>query len=107
MFLSGWGNNDPDDTVLKGLELEIISNGRCESKLNRIIRYSLMCTSGADKAGGCEERGGAPLTHNGILIGILSYSSYVCDLGKPSVFTRISAYLDWIEENSDVNITRS
>ena len=34
------------------------------------------------------------------LIGIVSYGSATCQGGFPVVMTRVSAYLDWISNNS-------
>lgn len=46
----------------------------------------------------CYGDSGGPLVANGKLIGIVSRGK-PCAQGVPDVFTRISAHVDWIDEN--------
>lgn len=38
------------------------------------------------------------------IIGIVSYGSATCETGHPPVMTRVTSYLDWIENNSGVRL---
>lgn len=40
------------------------------------------------------------LSGRNTLIGIVSYGSATCEGGMPVAMTRVSAYLDWISNNS-------
>lgn len=40
------------------------------------------------------------LSGRNTLVGIVSYGSATCEGGYPVVMTRVSAYLDWISNNS-------
>lgn len=49
------------------------------------------------------------LSRNGqnIQVGIVSFGlSLGCELGWPTVFTRVTSYLDWIESNSGIVIAQ-
>lgn len=46
---------------------------------------------------------GGPLNYNGVTIGITSFgASAGCEAGYPDAFTRVSAYLDWIQTQTGV-----
>ncbi|XP_058457232.1 collagenase-like [Malaya genurostris] len=113
----GWGqfdgsNNSP---VLRFGRSQIISNLACTLSLptNTIVDEHI-CTEGfssADNRGApCPGDAGAPLTivdADGITtqVGVFSFNSALgCNSGRATVFTRMSAYLNWIGENSDVVI---
>jgi len=32
-------------------------------------------------------------------VGLVSFGASTCGIGKPGVYTKITAYLDWIEKN--------
>lgn len=54
--------------------------------------------------GVCNGDSGGALVSEGLQVGITSFNYQSCEAGKPSVFTRISEFTQWIQENSDVVI---
>ncbi|XP_055619549.1 collagenase-like [Toxorhynchites rutilus septentrionalis] len=114
----GWGRfgegNSLSD-VLRFGRSQVISNLACRVSLpTSQILDAHICTAGFSQnpiqGSPCPGDSGSPLTivdADGITtqIGVFSYNSVLgCDSGRAAVFTRMSAYLDWIGENSDVVI---
>ncbi|KFB47104.1 hypothetical protein ZHAS_00015151 [Anopheles sinensis] len=83
----------------------VITNTSCLVSFPLYLRSTNICTSTDDGAACVGDEGGpVTVTENGqtILIGVHSYSfSWGCERGWPSVHTRVTDYLDWIEANSD------
>ena len=55
----------------------------------------------------CHGDGGNPLVENGRLIGIALWDvpeNVPCAIGNPNQFTRVSSYIDWIENHVNVSI---
>ncbi|XP_056641904.1 brachyurin-like isoform X1 [Diorhabda sublineata] len=107
--VAGWGitrNSQSGVTpTLRYITPYIISNADCknvDSGYDAVILDTLMCTSGESNRGTCSGDSGGPLAVNGIQVGIVSFGSDDCEAGKPSVFTRVTKYADWIMQNSDV-----
>ncbi|XP_062540752.1 transmembrane protease serine 9-like [Armigeres subalbatus] len=114
----GWGrfgDGTSNSDVLRFGRSQVITNLSCRLSLptNSILDEHI-CTEGLDTTAGrgspCQGDSGAPLTvvdADGIttLVGVFSFHSILgCDGGRAAVFTRISAYLDWIQNNSDIVI---
>ncbi|XP_063919495.1 brachyurin-like [Zophobas morio] len=107
--ISGWGATDYVDdsmsSVLNYVNVKVITNRSCRLVFGGLVVDSMVCTSGLNHASTCLGDNGGPLVVNGVLVGIASYYSEGCgDLEAPSGFTRVTSFLDWIEENSDVVI---
>lgn len=63
-----------------------------------------VCTSGYRNKGTCNGDSGGPLSLDGVVIALTSFGTDLCEVCSPSVYTRVVNYLDWIAENSDVEI---
>ncbi|XP_058457231.1 collagenase-like [Malaya genurostris] len=114
----GWGrfgNGTSNSEELRFGRSQVITNLACRiSLVTSTILDEHICTAGTDDDAGngspCQGDSGAPLTivdADGITtqIGVFSFHSTLgCNSGRAAVFTRMSAYLNWIEENSDVVI---
>ncbi|XP_058065999.1 collagenase-like [Anopheles bellator] len=109
----GWGrfgSGISNSAELRFGRAEVLTNLACRINLptNTILDVH-MCTDGAASSP-CAGDNGAPLTivdADGITtqIGVFSFNSILgCDAGRAAVYTRLSAYLGWIGENSDVVI---
>lgn len=104
-LLSGWGKTTGDSdtsSVLMNVNLTVITNQQCEYEFFPPMDFSMLCTSGLGPKGGCNGDSGGPLTVDNVQIGIVSFGDSKCTVGNPTVFTRVSSFRDWLEENSDI-----
>ncbi|XP_050096691.1 collagenase-like [Anopheles aquasalis] len=109
----GWGRfgeGTANSDALRFGRAQIISTLACRISLptNTIVDEHV-CTDGANSSP-CQGDFGAPLTivdADGITtqIGVFSFISILgCESGRAAVHTRMSSYLTWIGQNSDVEI---
>ncbi|XP_052860766.1 serine protease 1-like [Anopheles cruzii] len=109
---AGWGNlgrreNEPIPIQNLHFAIDSVStNFRCGLS-HTFIRDTHICTF-TDNGGACngDEGGPVTVTESGrtFLVGIHSFhfsGLFGCDRGRPSVHTRITEYLGWIQQNSD------
>ncbi|XP_013198619.2 collagenase-like [Amyelois transitella] len=82
--------------------LTVISNEECGIFYGELITDSLVCTSGLDGRGPCGGDSGGPVFYGDeefTLIGVVSFgAAYGCEAGFPSSHTRVTAFLQWINE---------
>jgi len=111
-FLTGWGKmggfEDGIANVLQQVQTSGISREDCEGlwKLwGFSIKDSHFCLW-TGRGGACQGDSGGPAVcekdGKWILAGITSGGSPVCNVKRPSIYTRVSFYRDWISENSDL-----
>lgn len=112
--LSGFGRTDdvpgsPASDVLMFTNNPVLTNANCRAQLEPFsIQPQHICLSGAGGRGACHWDSGGPLTvqeDDGqiIQIGITSFVlGGMCSTEIPTGFARISFFLDWIAEHSDV-----
>ncbi|XP_053687235.1 serine protease 1-like [Sabethes cyaneus] len=111
----GWGNTgnrDNEPLPLNDLQFAhgaVISNTVCGLS-HSFIRDGHICT-GTDDGGPCDGDEGGPIYADvdgeKLVIGIHSFhfsGIRGCDRGRSAVNTRLTEYLDWIGENTDVEI---
>lgn len=109
----GWGSMGPGSDFTDDLRFaraQVISQLSCSINLpTSTILNEHVCTDGAGNSP-CAGDYGGPLTIVDVdgqttQIGVFSFNSVLgCTLGRPAVYTRMSSYLDWIGQNSDVII---
>lgn len=117
--LSGWGRYGTDSVSssisdrLQYVNLIVIPNRECAQTFGASIRSTNVCTRGSSKAGGpvgaCNgDSGGAlvvPDSGRYIQVGIVSFgTSLGCNLQYPSAFTRVTPYLRWISDKTNIAI---
>ncbi|KAK5640446.1 hypothetical protein RI129_011257 [Pyrocoelia pectoralis] len=99
--LSGWGRlNYPGEIPdqLQHINLKTLTTKECVERLNDDSVDDLqVCTLTYRGEGACKGDSGGPLVVNK-QIGIVSFG-YPCAQGYPDVYTRVSAYKGWINEN--------
>lgn len=103
--LTGWGSTSTSliptsPNILQEVRKPIVPYDTCESVLgyDSPLHPTNVCTgplSGGVSA--CSGDSGGPLEQNGELVGIVSWGMIPCGSpGAPSVYTRVSAYIHWI-----------
>merc|ERR1719219_1756185 len=115
MIVAGWGRTEVNrrSNVLKYTYLNQISNDICQSeytakedRLGKLdIRDDQLCAKGQDKTDSCGGDSGGPLMAqvDGVwyLAGVVSFGTLKCDSSLPGVYTRISSFEDWLNQNLD------
>ncbi|XP_028131868.1 trypsin-1 [Diabrotica virgifera virgifera] len=101
--ISGWGNTDkelePDNLQW---ELTQISDGQtCIGQFGNIFNETTnVCSENLKQGQGpCSGDSGGPLAQHGTLIGVVSWGSKDCGTDIPSVYSKVSNYIDWIKEH--------
>ncbi|KAI1934600.1 hypothetical protein LOZ66_005760 [Ophidiomyces ophidiicola] len=111
LLTAGWGatstvNLTTPDTLLQ-VELPVIERNTCRKmhasipSLSGIVTDYTIC-AGADLKSSCYGDSGGPLLDETgqVLLGVVS-AGYFCGRdGYPTIFTRVSKYIHWIEKNS-------
>ncbi|XP_068142887.1 brachyurin-like [Drosophila tropicalis] len=107
---SGWGKISDSASgatdLLRWAEVPIISNTGCTPWYFGMIGSTNICIKTTGGTSTCNGDSGGPLVLNdgsNTLIGATSFGIALgCEVGWPGVFTRITSYLDWIEEKTSV-----
>ncbi|XP_060516796.1 brachyurin-like [Cylas formicarius] len=108
--VSGWGKTSPFQegysTYLLNGSVPIIDVRICETAYYDLVRRDRhLCSRNVDESVSmCDGDFGGPLVINGTLYGVQSFNIAGCYVGFPSVYSKITFYLDWIEENILVNL---
>ncbi|KAJ2949579.1 hypothetical protein O0L34_g15497 [Tuta absoluta] len=108
--VSGYGKTSdaqstvPPTTSLYQTTVKIMTNTECQKSYDFNIHVGHLCTSGVGVVGTCDGDSGGPLTvvYNNArtLVGIVSFGlGDACQSTYPSVYTRVTAFISWIEAN--------
>ncbi|XP_014261431.1 chymotrypsin-2-like [Cimex lectularius] len=106
-YLTGWGRTSDSSKkaakVLQYAKMELLPLYKCMYYWNSLgipVDSSQICTKYVGTAS-CNGDSGGPLVvmeQNGAYtqVGIVSFGVTLCESGSPSVYTRVGAYLKWI-----------
>ncbi|KAG8235394.1 hypothetical protein J437_LFUL009253 [Ladona fulva] len=101
----GFCDNGTDQHDLLKVSIQIWNQDECKRIYNKLHLnvYPEQICAGTEEGGEgfCNGDSGGPLYMNGQVIGIVSWSEGCAEKGWPDVYTRVSAYIDWI--NSKVS----
>ena len=99
---SGWGQTTHPGSAaaeLQFVSVNIITNADCRSRLSTTqaarILDGTICSLSPSGQGKCMGDSGGPLTHNGQVIGAVSWG-VPCGGAAPDMYARISQYRDWM-----------
>ncbi|OCT95801.1 chymotrypsin-like elastase family member 1 [Xenopus laevis] len=109
-IITGWGktsNNGSVASVLQQAPLPVVAHATCStsSYWGSTVKSTMVCAGGDGVRSGCQGDSGGPLNCpvNGVYQ-VHGVTSFVAAAGcntylKPTVFTRVSAYIGWINAN--------
>ncbi|XP_018580083.1 brachyurin [Anoplophora glabripennis] len=106
--LTGWGRLSDAQTsiasTLHAVDVTIMANFWCSRTYGTsVIIDSTICTSGVGAVGGCDGDSGSPLVVETALVGVASFVAQTgCQQGLPTGYARITSFLSWIIQNSDL-----
>ncbi|KAH0950604.1 hypothetical protein HN011_008292 [Eciton burchellii] len=105
--VSGYGrlwHNGNRTTELNVASIRITSDKYCRSMYKKhsknIFPTHICANEPFVEKGSCKGDSGGPLTVNGRLIGLVSWSYRCADTKYPSVYTRVPAYVNWIKKHA-------
>ncbi|XP_004764376.1 transmembrane protease serine 11B-like [Mustela nigripes] len=107
VVVTGWGTlymNGPLPVKLQQASLKIIDNEVCNAPhaLSGTVTDKMLCAGFmSGKADACQNDSGGPLAYPNSrniwhLVGIVSWGDGCAEKNKPGVYTRVTAYRDWI-----------
>ncbi|XP_043543478.1 chymotrypsin-like elastase family member 2A [Chiloscyllium plagiosum] len=106
-YITGWGLTQPfgvPSSTLQQALLQVVDYKTCSSPSwwSSAITENMVCAGGDGVTAGCQGDSGGPLnclddTGMWVVHGIVSFGPVSCVMERyPTVFTRVSAYMDWI-----------
>ncbi|XP_076179604.1 chymotrypsin-2 [Ptiloglossa arizonensis] len=105
--VSGWGDinlGGPGTEQLLKANIYIADQATCKKVYQiygKYVRDSQICANDPSvEKGSCNGDSGGPLTVNGKIVGIVSWSMACALTDFPTVYTRVTSYLDWIKNNA-------
>ncbi|XP_069140846.1 fibrinolytic enzyme, isozyme C-like [Argopecten irradians] len=101
--ITGWGRTSggaPLPDILQKATTTVLSNADCAEIWGAdSINDGHVCVYTNGTNGACNGDSGGPLTCDGVLVGVTSWGAVGCDTSLPSVYTRITHFLDFINES--------
>ncbi|NWW52795.1 PRS56 protease, partial [Pedionomus torquatus] len=112
-YIAGWGSlyeaEGPAANVVMEARVPLLSQETCRGALGRDVLTSAMFCAGYLSGGidSCQGDSGGPLacqdpsSHHFVLYGITSWGDGCGEQGKPGVYTRVAAFVDWLSLQMD------
>ncbi|NWY66130.1 PRS56 protease, partial [Erithacus rubecula] len=111
-YIAGWGSlyeEGPAANVVMEAQVPLLSQETCRGALGKELLTSAMFCAGYLSGGidSCQGDSGGPLacedptSHHFVLYGITSWGDGCGERGKPGVYTRVTAFRDWLSLQMD------
>ncbi|NXD63590.1 PRS56 protease, partial [Eolophus roseicapillus] len=112
-YIAGWGSlyeaEGPAANVVMEAQVPLLSQETCRGALGRDLITNTMFCAGYLSGGidSCQGDSGGPLacqdpsSHRFVLYGITSWGDGCGEQGKPGVYTRVTAFTDWLRLQMD------
>lgn len=102
VIVSGWGKTNEEieyQDNLRFAKIQIVDINECNKTYDGDIDNDMICAAPKEgRKGSCYGDSGGPLTFNGILIGLVSWAEGCAYKEWPTVYARVSHFVDWINE---------
>ena len=84
---------------LQFVEVNVFSHEECQDYWNGLntVNDGHICVGEINSAGACNGDSGGPLAVDGFLVGVTSWGFWGCFPLRPSVYTSIEYFRDWID----------
>ncbi|CAL8113620.1 unnamed protein product [Orchesella dallaii] len=113
--VTGWGITGDRAGISPDLQVtnvEVMGNGQCRQVFRDVLTGNQICTKTTPTNSPCRGDSGGPLYlrqsgPNGdylMQVGIVSFGTVTCERGYPVAFTRVTAFLDYINEITGRNL---
>lgn len=105
--VSGWGKEDLQSSrfssALNVIKVPVVDSDVCQRQMNNNISANMLCAGVlGQRIDACEGDSGGPMVtlyrHTWFLLGLVSWGEGCGDLDKLGVYTKVSNYLDWINQ---------
>nr|AYV99570.1 venom polypeptide [Dolopus genitalis] len=112
-WISGWGKLGDEKGSTEQLQYTrrwILPHEYCDYSYGGFYAPLVqVCVDGSHGISACNGDSGGPLTieeddGTRTLVGATSYGQVYCEKGLPSVYTRVTAFLDWIIEKTGIKL---
>ncbi|KAK6185043.1 hypothetical protein SNE40_007365 [Patella caerulea] len=109
-WITGWGSTQGtgDRMLLQELKVNVSTVQSCSTYYSAEVSHRQVCAGRYDHQA-CQGDSGSPLScflqGRWYVVGIVSWGDDNCH-GRPSVFTRISAFTDWIKQETGVQFNK-
>lgn len=108
--VTGWGTTTTGGNmsqVLLEVEIPLLTTKECQEYLGNVITTNMICTYKEGKDA-CQGDSGGPLAWKdaadlNYLMGIVSWGYGCAEFNWPGVYTKVTNYLDWIQEETSLN----
>ncbi|NXY02165.1 PRS56 protease, partial [Pteruthius melanotis] len=111
-YIAGWGSlyeEGPAADIVMEAQVPLLSQETCRGALGKDLLTSAMFCAGYLSGGidSCQGDSGGPLacqdptSHHFVLYGITSWGDGCGERGKPGVYTRVTAFTDWLSLQMD------
>ncbi|XP_077298267.1 anionic trypsin-2-like [Arctopsyche grandis] len=100
---SGWGVTHSHGLVsryLSNVLLPLWTYKRCQIRYGSGLTDNMVCAGSGHKKGVCQGESGAPLICEGELVGVMSWGFGCISTTFPTIFTNLTQYAEWIEDNA-------
>lgn len=109
VVLHGWGSTSTGyipafPITLRTVQKPLITVAACSPLFTGVVVNDLnLCTGPlTGGSGACSGDSGSPIVQNDVLVGIFSHTNVPCGQpNRPSVYARVSAYTEWINDTID------
>lgn len=108
MVVTGWGNQDETamnrSSVLNYIEIPVAPYNECKQAMHSDLSDSMICAGRlGDKHDSCKGDSGGPMVTNfrdtWFLVGLVSWGEGCGRLDSFGVYTKVSKFLEWIDEH--------